>query len=241
MMLGYQRVSTLEQAENNRTSMAEQRRKIQGIAMMRDVNCHTGIEFYVDPGVSGAIPLGDRPGGRAMLRAANAGDIICASKLDRIFRSASDALTTVERLRKREIKLILADVGTEPVDENGTAKLFFTMLSAFAEFERGRIAERCVEGMRAKAANMGHIGGSAPYGYMVEGTGRLATLVPLEHEQDIVRKALEMKRLRLRPGEITSALNEMGHRDRQNSPFKIYQVMRFIAPPRTHTYGNGAG
>lgn len=238
MLLGYQRVSTLEQAESNRTSLAEQRRKIQAIAMMRDVNCHTGVEFFSDPGVSGTIPLGERPGGRAMLRAANAGDIICASKLDRIFRSASDALVTVERLRKREIKLILADVGTEPVDENGTAKLFFTMLSAFAEFERGRIAERMLEGKRAKAANYGHIGGDAPYGYVVEGSGRQATLIPLEHEQEVVRKARAMKAMRLRPGKITRELNEMGCRDRQNSPFKILQIMRILKA--SHTYGNGA-
>lgn len=240
MIFTYCRVSTAEQAASGTTSLQEQNRRNRAVAELRG-GVPGEIQKFSDAGVSGTIPLGRRPAGKEMLALAKAGDTIIANKLDRLFRSASDALATAEKLRERGVDLILIDIGTDPVTGNGAAKMFFGMLALVAEFERERIAERCRDGMRAKAARMGHIGGLAPYGYMVEGVSRAATLIPLEHEQDVVRKALEMKRLRMRPAQITNALNEMGHRDRQNSPFKVYQIMRITAPPRTHVYGNGAG
>ena len=227
MFLSYSRVSTTEQAANGTTSLAEQTRRNKAIADLRGVPS-AEFERFVDAGVSGTIPLAQRPAGKAMLAAAKAGDIICANKLDRLFRSASDALATAEKLRQREIGLVLIDIGVEPVTNNGASKMFFGMLSLVAEFERERIAERMSDGRRAKAANYGHIGGDAPYGYAVEGQGRAATLVPLEHEQEVVRKARQLKHLRVRLCEITRVVNEGGHRDRQNSPFKSYQILRIL-------------
>ena len=237
MFLSYSRVSTIEQAADGTTSLAEQTRRNKAIADLRDVPFAEFARF-VDAGVSGTIPLAHRPAGKAMLAAAKAGDIICANKLDRLFRSASDALATAEKLRQRGVDLILIDMGTEAVTGNGAAKMFFGMLALVAEFERERIAERMHEGRKAKAAKSGHIGGDAPYGYTIDGQGRSATLVPLEHEQEVVRKAREMKRMRLRLCEITSALNEMGHRNRLNSPFRSVQVLRILR--NGGLYGNGA-
>ena len=62
--------------------------------------------------------------------------------------------------------------------ENGMAKLFFTMLAAFAEFERGRIAERTAEGRKSSAAG-GHLGGPALSGYHKVGAGKNAMLEPI--------------------------------------------------------------
>ena len=55
MLLGYCRVSTQDQAADNRTSLAEQERIIRGIAMVKGVD-KMDVTLYSDPGVSGATP-----------------------------------------------------------------------------------------------------------------------------------------------------------------------------------------
>jgi DNA invertase Pin-like site-specific DNA recombinase len=172
-ILGYSRVSTTEQASDDRTSLQTQEREIRGSAMIRGVDC---VEIYSDPGVSGSIPLAERPAGARLVAALEPGTLVVASKLDRIFRSASDALSTVERWKAQGIDLILVDCGTEPVSANGNSKLFFGILASVAEFEKGRIAERMREGRKGKAERGGHIGGLPPYGFRKVGHGRGAML-----------------------------------------------------------------
>ncbi len=77
-------------------------------------------------------------------------------------------------------------MGPDPVTDNGVAKLFFGMLALVAEFERERILERTKDGRRAKAARGGHVGGSAPFGYRVNGSGKDASLVEVPAQQAAV-------------------------------------------------------
>jgi putative DNA-invertase from lambdoid prophage Rac len=53
--------------------------------------------------VSGSVPVADRPKGGALFAALRKGDVVIAPKLDRLFRSALDALTVVEDMRKRGV------------------------------------------------------------------------------------------------------------------------------------------
>lgn len=226
MILAYSRVSTLEQAASGTTSLAEQQRKTKALAMMRGAD-QFDYMTYIDAGVSGSIPLAERPAGAKLLEEAVKGDTIVASKLDRIFRSASDALVTVEMLAKRKVDLILIDMGVEPVTSNGAAKLFFSMLAAFAEFERTRIAERMTDGRRGKKERNGHLGGLAPYGFKVEGRGREATLQPVEEEQIVMRKARYLWS-RHDPAEVLRLLTNQGFRSRTGKVFQIVQVQRLV-------------
>jgi DNA invertase Pin-like site-specific DNA recombinase len=102
--------------------------------------------------------------------------VLIVAKLDRAFRNAADALVTAERLKARRVDLIVADMGSEPVTQNGVSRMFFGMLALVAEFERERIKERSAEGRAAKRRSGGHIGGSAPFGFRKVGTGRAARL-----------------------------------------------------------------
>jgi putative DNA-invertase from lambdoid prophage Rac len=61
-----------------------------------------------DVGISGGIPLSDRPNGSKLVAKGGKGDLVIASNLDRLFRSASDALATVERWQRIGVDLILA-------------------------------------------------------------------------------------------------------------------------------------
>jgi putative DNA-invertase from lambdoid prophage Rac len=70
----------------------------------------------------------DRKAGKLVAGLAK-GTLVIASKLDRIFRSASDALATMEAWHKQGVSLILVDCSTEPVSDNGVGKLFFSILA----------------------------------------------------------------------------------------------------------------
>ena len=93
---------------------------------------------HVEAGVSGATPFSDRPEGGKLWAALQPGDMLVASKLDRMFRSAADCLTVVEAFKAKGVHLYLLDLngGADDVSGNGIARLFLTIVSAFAEFER---------------------------------------------------------------------------------------------------------
>ena len=227
MILGYLRVSTQEQAGKNTTSLAAQEQVIRGIAMTRGASSFD-VQLFSDPGISGSIPLEFRPAGKELLATAQSGDIVCAAKLDRMFRSASDALVTAERLKEAGVKLILFDLGAEPVTDNGMAKCFFTMASAFAELERVRIGERMESGRSQKRDRNGHLGGVAPYGYRVVGAKRESRLEPVPEEQPVLQEALDLAKRQLSSWKITKLLNEKGYKNRSGVPFECYQVKRII-------------
>ncbi len=164
-VFGYVRVSTSEQATNG-DSLETQKAKITGYAMMQG---WTVSEIFVEAGVSGSVPLADRPQGQRLLAAVERGDIIITPKLDRMFRSASDALGTLEELKGNSIGLVMIDLGGD-VTGNGISKLVFTILSAVAENERERIRERIREVKRHLASQGIYGGGKVPFGFdLVDG------------------------------------------------------------------------
>lgn len=162
---GYCRVSTAEQA-NSGLSLDTQQQQITGYAMMKGWPV---AEFFVEAGVSGSTPLADRPEGQRLLAALQAGDIVITAKLDRAFRSAADALGTLEQLKEDKVGLHMIDLGGD-VTGNGISKLVFTILSAVAENERDRIRERVRDAKRHRASQRLYNGGKRPFGYdIVEG------------------------------------------------------------------------
>lgn len=177
----YTRVSTIEQIEG--TSLADQAERITAQATALHLPTPAVV---ADAGVSGSIPLAERPGGSEMLDRAERGDTIIALKLDRMFRDASDALNVAKELKARGVDLILMDLSTEPVNGDGVGKVLFTMMAAFAELERTRIAERTRSGRVAKRASGGHIGGTTPFGYTKIGAGKDAKLVPNPQQQQAI-------------------------------------------------------
>lgn len=224
-LYGYVRVSTVEQAEEGRSSLSDQERRVRGCAMMRGGEI---AEIFRDAGVSGSIPLLRRPAGGEMASRLVSGDIVIAAKMDRLFRSALDAIGTAEDFARRGIGLVLADVGPDPVTENGSSKLFFSMLAAFAEFERGRIAERMNDGRKGKAARGGHVGGDAPYGYRKVGLGRDSVLVPEAAEQEVIRRVRVLRRNGLSYRDIAEDLGALEKRSRTGGAFLPMQIKRMI-------------
>ena len=98
------------------------------------------------------------------------GDTLVAAKLDRMFRSASDCLAVVEAFKARGVTLFLLDLngGADDVSGNGIARLFLTIVAAFAEFERDRIGERIRATKQAQKARGEYLGGRPPFGFVYD-------------------------------------------------------------------------
>ena len=228
MIFVYCRVSSLEQAADGNASIPEQLRKGRALASMRGVPGKDVITF-IDKGVSGSVPLAFRPQGREMMEAAQSGDCIVASKMDRLFRSALDALQTAEELKQRGVELVLLDIGTDAVTGNGVGRMFFGIIACVAEFERDRIRERTEEGRRAKRARRGYMGGrGAPVGFTVVGKGRDAQLEEDERGQEIIKTVKRMSEDKYPPGRISRYLS-LHFPKQSGKPWQVIQVQRVMA------------
>ena len=223
MLLTYARVSTAEQASSNRTSMKEQTRVMHGYAMMKGI-ADFDTAAFTDPGVSGATPVSERPGGKELLATVRTGDTVVASKLDRMFRSAIDALQVAQNFKKRGINLVLLDMGDQPVTSNGMAECFFQMAAAFAQLERVRIAERMEDGRRAKADRGGCIG-HTPYGWTKVGTRHAAMLEPNLEEQGVMMQVLKWSRNHSAT-DIANMLESSNTMTRSGKPWQAVQIIR---------------
>jgi putative DNA-invertase from lambdoid prophage Rac len=93
--------------------------------------------------------------------------VIVAAKLDRMFRSALDALQTSDRFQRDGVSLYLLDLGGD-VTGNGMAGLFMKIAAAFAEFERDRLRERIRDVKQDQRKRGLHLGGHRPFGYRVD-------------------------------------------------------------------------
>jgi DNA invertase Pin-like site-specific DNA recombinase len=187
-VFGYCRVSTAEQA-NGGLSLETQEQQIKGYCMMKGLQV---AEFFVEAGVSGSVPLAERPEGKRLLAALQPGDAIVTAKLDRAFRSAADALEVLEHLKKEGVGLHMIDLGGD-VTGNGISKLVFTILSAVAENERDRIRERIRDAKRHRASQKIFNGGKRPFGFDIEGEGKDRRLVPNANEQGALAHAKAMR------------------------------------------------
>jgi DNA invertase Pin-like site-specific DNA recombinase len=182
---GYARVSTARQAEEGE-SLDVQQRTVAGYALMHGL---TVDRMFVERGVSGSTPLADRQQSAALLAALKAGDVLITAKLDRMFRSALDALDVLAKLKVRNVSLHMIDLGGD-VTGNGISKLVFTILSAVAEAERDRIRERVTQVKRDQRQRNRYLGGIVPFGFRVGEDGALA---PDAAEQALIAYARTLR------------------------------------------------
>jgi putative DNA-invertase from lambdoid prophage Rac len=129
--------------------------------------------------------LSERAEGTALLAILKPGDVLITAKLDRMFRSALDALDVLAKLKARNVNLHMIDLGGD-VTGNGISKLVFTILSAVAEAERDRIRERVAQVKQDQKDRGRCLGGKVPFGFRVGDDGGL---VPDATEQAVIAHA----------------------------------------------------
>lgn len=144
-------------------------------------------EVFVDDGVSGAIPLQDRPAGKRMWDRLQRGDTVAITTRDRAFRSLVDAASTLMRWREEGIKLMILDCPVDLSTDEG--ELVFLNGAVFSQYERRATARRTKAAAQRRIVSGKPYGTSRPYGYVVDGD----RYVPHQGEQDLGRKMLAMR------------------------------------------------
>ncbi len=207
---GYIRVSTIAQADDGE-SLKVQRRKIEARAQEQGWALD---QVFVERGVSGGKPLADRRQGKALLGVLAKGDVVIASKLDRVFRSASDALAIMEGFKRQGVGLYLLDLGGE-VTGNGIGAMVFTIMSAVAQFERERIAERIADVKADQKSRGRYLGGAVPFGYRKvvksEGGKQIKQLEPVPKEQAAIKRIHRLHRAGKSLRAISQDMKKRGH------------------------------
>jgi len=127
----------------------------------------------VEAGVSGSVEFKQRPEGLKLFERLNPGDMLIIPKIDRAFRNIRDALNSLHDLKQRNVSVHFIDLGGDATT-NGISQVIFTILGAFADFERERISQRISEVKQQQKANGFWTGGQPPFGYRVNEEGRLA-------------------------------------------------------------------
>jgi len=184
---GYVRVSTLQQA-NEGDSLETQLKQIGSYASLKDYEIPPE-NFITERGVSGNLEFEKRPEGGRLFSLLTAGDVLIFSKLDRAFRNTRNALNTLHELKQRGISVHFIDLGGD-VTNDGIGSVIFTILSAFATFERERIATRIREVKQVQKAEGKFLGGFTRFGYIVEDE----RLVPNPVEQQIIQEMRDLRR-----------------------------------------------
>lgn len=142
--LGYLRVST-----SDKQTTDSQRAALSALGIER---------WFEDIGVSGSTPVEQRPGWSELRAYARSGDTVCVARLDRIARSVTGLVGTVEGLADDGIAIRSAAESFDIDPSSPTSKLLLTLLGAVAEFERSLIRARVREGLdaaRAKGTKLG--------------------------------------------------------------------------------------
>ena len=141
MLIGYARVSTLE----------------QNLDLQKDALAKAGCEQTFEDRESGAKT--ERPGLARALEALRPGDTLVVWKLDRLGRSLKHLVETVQNLNERGVGFKSLQESIDTTTSGG--KLVFHVFAALAEFERDIIRERTQAGLAAARAR-GRQGGRPP-------------------------------------------------------------------------------
>ncbi len=141
MLIGYARVSTQDQ------SLEPQ------VQALKAAGCE---RIFTDTASGGRM---DRTGLKDALSHLRAGDVLVVWKLDRLGRTTRGMLEFAGDLEARKVGLKSM---TDHIDTTSAAgRMFFTLMSAFAEMERELIRERTRAGLEVARAR-GRKGGRPP-------------------------------------------------------------------------------
>jgi DNA invertase Pin-like site-specific DNA recombinase len=106
----------------------------------------------------------NRPQLKAAIDHSRSGDTLVVHSMDRLARNVEDMLRLVRELNAKgvSVQFVKENMGFHAGSEDPRSTLMFTMLSAFAQFERSMIKERQREGIALAKAKGGVFKGRKP-------------------------------------------------------------------------------
>ena len=205
----YIRVSTLDQAEHG-VSLDAQEQRLSAYA----VACGLSVVAVIrEEAISGTVPLAERPEGRKLVELVTTGKAshVVALKLDRLFRSAVDALQTTADWDRKGVSLHLVDMGGQSLNTGSAmGRMMLTMMAGFAQFERDLTAERTKAALLHKR-NANTVYSPVPFGKVREG----GALRDDDAEQSILARIRAMRKEGLPLRGIADRLNVEGVASKQ--------------------------
>ena len=217
--VAYIRVSTNGQAKDG-NSLENQKLQIMRYAKLKEFDI---IETVVD---SKSAKDMNRPGMKQVLQMAKnkAIDAVIISKLDRGFRSVSDALETAKQLDKLNIGLHSV---CEMVDtKSAMGRFFFVIMAGAAELERNRLSERMLDVFTLKRARGEKCGNWLRFGY---DRGRGKKLKENPAEQKIIKKIVSLHEVgRKNKSEICRYLNMKNITTKNGKLWNVQQIKNII-------------
>lgn len=157
----YERVSSEDQRER-------QTIKTQTQELARRLEYEPGVELverYVDDGISGKVPMAERPAGRRLLQDAARGrfEEVWVYKIDRLGRDDVDPLIVWRDLEHLGVKV-------HSVTEGVSSPFEYHIRVAMAAEERRTFLARSAAGIERAAREGRYCGGVRSYGYMIVGS-----------------------------------------------------------------------
>ncbi len=220
--VAYLRVST----DRQELGVAAQRAAIGRWAKTHGVAV---VASFTDEGVSGGLPVEDRPGLRAAIEElrAKAAGILIVAKRDRLARDVLEALSAEREAKRNGGSIHSADGGNGNGDD-ADAKLYRTILDAFAERERAVIGRRIREALAVKKARAERISLHAPYGFRF----RRGHLVRDDEEQRVMTRIRRLAARGHSTHEIARRLNQDGVAARGKAwhAMTVYRILKASEP-----------
>ncbi len=218
----YIRWSTDEQGEGS--TLAIQREACTAYAVSQGWVVRDELVF-VDDGWSGGNM--ERPALARLRRTVQAGlvDCVVVYKIDRLSRNVVEMVQLVLQEWDGRCYVKSARENIDTTQQQG--KMFFYLLTSFAEWERSTIRERTHAG-KQKRAQAGYFAGSArPYGYARGETPGSVVVAP--HEADVVRMIYSEYVKGRGANGIAKWLNTQGIRSRTGGFWReqtVWQILR---------------
>ena len=219
--IGYVRVSTQEQATEG-VSLDAQRDRLKAYCKLHSIKL---IHIASDEGYSGSTL--DRPGLQAALRLIrrDRANTLLVAKLDRLSRSLRDVCSLVDEMFSDERYHLLSLCGMANT-HSAAGHMVLLNPANYNQYERELISERtrdALQHMKAQGVRLG----PAPYGYELshecDEHGR-RKLVPLAHEQEVLRKIESMRKGGLKLREIARRLNEAKSPARRDGVWRATRI-----------------
>lgn len=225
--VGYIRVSTQEQAREG-ISLEMQAHKITQYARLHEMQL---IDIVRDEGIS-AKSIEARPGVLRVLDMVSSRQVeaVIVFKLDRLARNTRQALEMADLMRKKGVALHSI---TEKLDtDSAIGEFFFTLMASLAQMERKLTGERIKATMDRKRQRGEKTGGEVPYGYRavasIDGDRTVRRLMPVAHEQRMVRRVKQLRRGDHTLRSIIEILNVEGFHPRKGRRFSTAVIGRIL-------------